>query len=871
MKFPAFFLGLFVLALSAQSAFAQRYLPHVIMHDPAQRLFPVEAARVMAWMMNQKASKTSEVRGRIESQQDGGATWTLTWHSANGDEMARSVVTYDAGTLDSGAAHFRQGWRQMAAGFGFAATANPEKLETVAAAFWKGFSGELSRMTAVTSLEKWSGLEQAPEKAVQAAELAGRLARVARPMLAGTCTLDHVCLSRAAAWLCHAESVAGVELPREWAVLSYLAGREIPASKAWKAAKVTARDQLPAWRWFDAVLTSYPMTLRDMCKLAAKPGMRDEGLLFMLGHARMESGQVQALSNVMSLLYRESLPRHADTVQVLMDRFTFTTLRPACFMLGQVQLQEWLQAMSGQLQPGGDDIVNQVAEQAEPLVEELRRLTDLNEVVKRAGGMITLAAGHRPLMRPLASVSADDLMVHGWEITLVNWRQIYDFLDTQLGVPQEAAKFAEAVKKHAPSLEFAMQRLDTKEAREAKKPTSWLEYLDEESLHRALADEYGKPDPKTGKRLRFQGPLLHNFYMRGNGAYRHWLLAHGSPALLAYGTRRAAKLVEQGGENSIAQALRFIQWQTSTPESLERLTDNELPILARLEEACPNAFFIQRRMLLRRLENEKADDLTRAAALEKSYWQAPGYNDVGLVMEHYLAGNAPSAAIRFYQQAREIGGDSVYFSNIEAPMRWALAWWQKDATAMQGAAQDSPSYSARDLEKQAIHEFCQPGHGKAAEIIRAYAERYGGTGSSTAWLGEMLPLFEALKKPDDPKHEEAWKVLLQGDAHAHLQFILLRQAGISNAECASRMKKASNSNAFHAHGAYWRGMTTQFLRIRNDLRSGKQNNLHAMSRALLPLMEVELLKKPLVESLPDLKPAEEPRLDLLVKKLLDKP
>lgn len=871
MKLPALFVALIVFALFTQTAFSQRYLPHVVMHDMAQRLYPVEAARVMAWMVNQKAAKTTEVRGTMASKQDGGGEWTLTWHSAGGEEMARSVVSYDAASLDGGAAHFRQGWKQMAAGFAFKVSAKPEKADAVSKAFWDGFSSaDLSRMTAVMSLEKWSGRTQAPENAAQAAELAGRLARVARPVLAGACTLDHVCLARAAAWLCHAESLAGVELPREWAVISYLAGREIPASKAWAAAAVPAYKESPSWRWMDAVLTTYPMSLRDMCKLAVEPGMRDEGMLLMLGHARMEAGQVQALSNVISVLHRESIPRHADAVQVFMERFNFTSLRPASFLLGQLQLQEWLQAMSGQVQPGGDEVINQMAELAEPLINDLRRLRDPNEITSRVGSLVTLAAGHKPLMRPVAAVSAEDLVVHGWEITLVHWRQLYDFLDAKLGAPEEATKFAEAVKKHAPSLGFAMQRLDTKEARDNEKPSAWLEYLDEESLHRLLANEYNKPDPKTGKYLRFQGPLLHNFYMRGGGAYRHWMIAHGSSSLVAYGTRRAAKLLEQGGEGSASQALRFIEWQTSAPESLAKLSETELQIFSKIEAACPNAFYTQRRLLLRRLETEKADDLTQAAAIEKSYWQAPGYNDVGLVMELYLKGNAPTAAIRFYQQAREIGGDSVSFSNTEAPMRWAIAWWQKDAAGMQSAAKDSPSYSARDLEKHAIHEFCQPGHGKAAEVIRAYAERYRGAGSATAWLGEMLPVFDALKQAGHPKHEEAWQVLLQGDAHPHFQFLLLREAGISDAECAKRLQKASTSLASRAQGAYWRHMPEEFIQIQKEPSSGTQGKIHAMSRALLPLMEAELLKKPLVESLPDLKPAEEPRLEVMVQKLLQK-
>jgi len=387
MKLPALFVALIVFALFTQTAFSQRYLPHVVMHDMAQRLYPVEAARVMAWMVNQKAAKTTEVRGKMASKQDGGGEWTLTWHSAGGEEMARSVVSYDAASLDGGAAHFRQGWKQMAAGFAFKVSTKPEKADAVSKAFWDGFSSaDLSRMTAVMSLEKWSGRTQAPENAAQAAEMAGRLARVARPVLAGACTLDHVCLAR----------------------------------------------------------------------------------------------------------------------------------------------------------------------------------------------------------------------------------------------------------------------------------------------------------------------------------------------------------------------------------------------------------------------------------------------------------------------------------------------------GMQNAAKDSPSYSARDLEKHAIHEFCQPGHGKAAEVIRAYAERYRGAGSATAWLGEMLPVFDALKQAGHPKHEEAWQVLLQGDAHPHFQFLLLREAGISDAECAKRLQKASTSLASRAQGAYWRHMPEEFIQIQKEPSSGTQGKIHAMSRALLPLMEAELLKKPLVESLPDLKPAEEPRLEVMVQKLLQK-
>lgn len=857
--------------LSHPYASAQRYLPHLIRHDASQRLYPVEAARVMAWIANQKADKVSEVRWILSSKQDGAGELSLTWHAAGGAEIARAGMNYDEQVLDSGAAYFRQGWQQLAKGFGMAATAKPETAEAVSAAFWKGFaSEELSRMTVVMNLEKWDGLGKAPNSALHAAELAGRLARAARPILAGSCMLDHLCLARSAAWLCHAESLAGVQAPREWAVISYLGGREIPASKAWKAAQGAAHEDMPAWRWWNAVMTSYPMSLRDMCKLAVEPNMKDEGLLFMLGHARMESGQITALSNIIAQLHRESLLKHADVSQTLLEEFTFTSLRGACFMIPQVQIHEWLQAMAGQLQPGGDDTINQMAEQAEPLTSTFLKTRDMNEAISQIGGLVTLSAAHRPRMQPVAAVSADDLVVHGWEITLLNWRLTYYFLEHSLGVPAEAAKFAEAVTKHAPSLIFAMQRLDTQEAIDTGKPALWLEYLDEKTLRRLLISEYNKPDPKTGKRLRFQGPMLHGFYMRGESCYRHWLMAHGNPSLLAYGVRRSGKLLEQGGENSISQALRFIHWQTNKPENLALLKEAETEILAQIEAACPNAFSLQSRSLIRRLEKENANDLTKASAFEKNYWLAPGYDDVDLIMEHYLVANAPAVAIRFYEQAREIGGDSVYFSNVPVPIRWMLAWWQKDAVGMQKAAKDSPSYSARDLEKHAIHEFCLPMHGKAEQVIKAYAERYKGEGSATAWLEEVIPVFNALKKTDHPNHDEAWQVMLRGHAFPHLQFVLLRHAGVSDAESARRFDQPGLPATQQLLRAYWLADADSFNQITTNSRNALIKNIHPMTRALIPLMEAELMKKPLIESLPDLKPAEEPRLDLMVRRLLEK-
>ena len=74
-----FFLGV--------SALAQFYAPETEYHDPVQRLFPVEAARVLAWRANQQTNRFADVTYTVSTATNGTTSWSLAWLGTDGKSV----------------------------------------------------------------------------------------------------------------------------------------------------------------------------------------------------------------------------------------------------------------------------------------------------------------------------------------------------------------------------------------------------------------------------------------------------------------------------------------------------------------------------------------------------------------------------------------------------------------------------------------------------------------------------------------------------------------------------------------------------------------------------------------------------------------
>jgi len=86
------------MSLLAVSARAQFYAPETEYHDPVQRMFPVEAARVLAWRANQLTNRIAEVSYTVSTSTNGTTAWRLSRLDKDGKPVK---VTYDSSQLST--------------------------------------------------------------------------------------------------------------------------------------------------------------------------------------------------------------------------------------------------------------------------------------------------------------------------------------------------------------------------------------------------------------------------------------------------------------------------------------------------------------------------------------------------------------------------------------------------------------------------------------------------------------------------------------------------------------------------------------------------------------------------------------------------
>lgn len=825
----------------------------------------------MAWMENQKSARIGEVTWQAAGEIDGRCEWKIGWKSPKGEEIASATVKYEAAQLSAGAGYYRDVWSQLARGLHFEegkGSTTGKELET---AFWRGSArAGMTRTGALAHAQAWLNQGSPHSKAVDAAELAGLLSQGALPILGGSYTLDYLMLARAAAWLCHAETMTGTAMTREWCVVSHLAGREIPASLAWKEAKDATVQDAPGWRWWDMILTNYPAPVKDVCLFAAKPGQAESGLPFVLSYLRFQTGASNALENILAELYGQKLLSQPDHAPLLIDWFAMGRLRQMSLVMALHNQKDWLEALTLQKQPGADERSSMAADAAEEALAAMKGDEAKNVPLPglaATGKVVEMGAkSHDGPLTPQAAVSSGEILLHGWESSLLVWHELFYFVERRWGVHELSASLAKGVGDAAPSLALMMKPLDQRHASTGF-PLAWLEYLEDQRICHLAIDQKDRSTAKQGDPgIAWQ--FLRNCMKRGPTAYDQWRTLFPSNTGEVNSIRLAEMMLKQSSENSMAQACRF--YHIGIPEfARERFKSQGVTIFEKTRKACPNAFLLQRDLLAAELKKSAAPALEAAQKLEAHYWLAPGRDHIDFIMEKYVEANAPRAAARFYSRALEVDGGSIGFSNTEAPMRWMLAWLQGKKDEMRAAATDAPSYSARDLEKICLNEMCLGDTARARQTAKAYVERYGSAPQATTWLASMLPLLDALKDQGHANHAEAQKQLLAGKNYPHIQFMILKQLEFSKEESAKLMMQEAPLDYMQILIAYWHDDAAEFQKMKNALTDARRSRMPAMLKVMVAYLQAQLLKLPEVEP-PDLKPAGESRLDELVRQAMRK-
>ncbi|HMP84902.1 MAG TPA: hypothetical protein PKA41_19595 [Verrucomicrobiota bacterium] len=92
---------------------AQFYAPDTEYHDPVQRVFVVEAARVLAWCENLGSDGIAEVSYAVTNNGNGDTVWHIEWRDLQGKVSKTARVEYPVSLLTNGVGFYRQTFKQL--------------------------------------------------------------------------------------------------------------------------------------------------------------------------------------------------------------------------------------------------------------------------------------------------------------------------------------------------------------------------------------------------------------------------------------------------------------------------------------------------------------------------------------------------------------------------------------------------------------------------------------------------------------------------------------------------------------------------------------------------------------------------------------
>jgi thiol-disulfide isomerase/thioredoxin len=305
---------LLLLLAFALQAVAQEPNPVTAGLDPVQQVFPMEAARVIAWVRNLGGEKIADVTTAVERADAGGTAWKVTWRDAAGKVLREKSVEIAAPRL-SGAGFYRDVFTQIAGEDWRIQSASPDNSGT---AFWQGAElAGVSRTEAITAAGKLMTDKPRVERAADAARLSGVLVHAAVPSLAGQRPIDARLLARGAAWLCIAEKRLNEPLVASWAPILFLAGRELEAGATWESPDAVVKLRTPAEKFWAMALIETPV--RGAFTFAARKENRGWAVPAMFLHLRKDTRLAAPLAEITATFEKEFVARFHDYAPKLGD------------------------------------------------------------------------------------------------------------------------------------------------------------------------------------------------------------------------------------------------------------------------------------------------------------------------------------------------------------------------------------------------------------------------------------------------------------------------------------------------------------------------------------------------------------------------
>lgn len=774
---------LFLMAWTVHVARGQFYAPDTDYHDRVQRVFPVEAARVVAWWVDPEGTHLTQVTYRLETSADQKSVWNLEWLDGQGKAVKSTTVSYDLNSLKSGPEFYRMVMNQIWA----ADWTNLPSIKPGAAldAYWRGASkAGVSReegLKAGLNLKREFGPGSRTD---WMPEISGLLAHAALPGLSTPLSIDSVLLARSAAWLALTERSTASNLDGLWSPLLFQAGREHAAVQLWQRAypnpPAHSTPELDGWN----------LWLRQPRSIAA--------YLYACESNHLTVGvpllAYDALVNQNGIVLADLVGPMMGSPKELRRLHNFGPFLSSHTGVGGGRLLEglwpvlsrtaWLDLMKS-VPPVNNDYVGHLA-----VLSQVA--SSMGHAPRLAEGVDTSLAGLRemaPLLRlgqshgvgPLTSTgvaTSRDLLNYGWEMAGLQMSSRYQFVLHTWGVPELAGPILKQTTMDVPGLIPLFQTAREAKTANYRESTERLQWLDG---HFPDAEREGDEDRQTALLNKVRLYIKRSWLRAGNIQAQ----ARALRSAKAFGevTELLDAVQDQGGGLSAVAAVRFL---VGVPrKNLAEIPRGEELKFA-LAESLPQPTELQVEALydkkIRGLKN-----FDRAKVLEGMYWQNPDSGIGPRIFGNYAASGAIKSATRFYTQSRGNILDPVSFSNGMGKSAYMLGYAMKDDRIRQWAQVDSECGSYSDFLIQiwdaAAHEDVK----RLEKLVEDVVDRYEASKSSDRpgkRLSEFLPLLPALRDPKHPARREAIEFFGRKDDWTILRWIWIQQFKLSAEDAA---------------------------------------------------------------------------------------
>jgi hypothetical protein len=756
---------------------AQFHAPDTEYHDPIQRVFPIEAARVLVWLNAiDRDPQVQELTYKVLTRPDQSTTWEIASLDADGKSLRSVKVAYPKSLLDSGAQFYRevfaQLWRAGLCDRGLSTTKADEIVEN----FWKGGDmAGLGREESLTNALRLT-LNFPPTLAGRnGATLAGLMLHGALPSLADQITLDCMVIARAAAWLAIAEQSSAAKLDRLWAPVLFMSNRDQIASTLWQKESASTPGATVSERFWNLALRG--ASTREAYLFAAERKNLTHGLALLsydlhvnqsrklLGDLFVQLCQSQA-ELVRAHNYAPLMATHTtvggghvmDGAWAFYSRVacaevfrSFPTNTPDLYLLGKTldvarEATSKLRAKEFE----GDASLYGLKE-----IAPFLRLAHQEGVGK---------------LRPCGVLTVRDAMNHAWEVAGLQIGARYIFVNNRWGVGEQGAQ----IWREALSAVGGWLPLFARE--EYARSTTYSESLLRLQMVDAKFERVGWSPNPFGKNLSPDEAM-------GLWAKRSWL----RPREFEWQARTmwdaeqiteipifAQALHERGGARAAAAVLDYLR--KINPANLK-----EIPKVENLKYSLADSLPQPTKLYVRSIDSRDIAGLEpfeRGRKLEEFFWRSSDEELQTVVVSAYLSHPAYKAAKRFYLRTRTSITDPVAFSNNGGNLLWLVGFFTNDPELRRMSLEDSRSGSFSDmiinLWEHAFNDDLTAMESQVDELIERY-ESDDGKDSLGRLLQRFLPLAPALKDLKHPKRAEALRHFGRAPGWISLRWIWIQK------------------------------------------------------------------------------------------------